>query len=310
MTIVDTHVHVWDPARLPYPWLAQPRMADLAPLHRPMLPADMERADLERADLERADLEHADPAGAPAGHVFVEAACRSDRALDEIDWVASLHWPRLRGIVAAADLRSAALEAHLDALAHVRATGGAHVVGVRHSLQDEDSTSWRDDDAFVRGLHAVAARGWTFDACVRWTQLDDLAGLLAAAPEVRVVIDHLGKPPVDLGVDSRWGLAWTAAMTRLAARPLTFVKLSGLRAEASGVDSFARNADAFLIRGLDLFGSERAMVGSDWPVSTSPGDSVADWFARVRRTAEHAGASWDAVASRTASRFYRLAEVS
>ena len=279
MRIVDAHVHVWDPRVLDHPWLRA-----IPALDRPMLPEDLDRTD-DGPDV-----------------VVVEADRRPDQALAEARWVAGLRWPRLRGIVAAADLRSEELSTHLDALGEVRG-----VVGVRHLLQAEDAAAWDADEVLVRGLRAVAVRGWTFDACVRWTQLDRLAGLLTAVPELAVVLDHLGKPPVDDGVDGSAGRAWTAALTRVAAREATFVKLSGLAAETSDAASLDRHADGFLARALDLFGPDRSMLGSDWPVSARLGAAVspAAWRERVRRVATATG-GWEAVASGTAARFYRL----
>lgn len=278
MRIVDAHVHVWDPRRLDYAWLQGAHE-----LNRPMLPGDLDRDD---------DL---------GGVVFVEADCRPDQALDEVRWVFGLQWPRLRGVVAAADLRSRSLEEHLDNLSEV---GG--VVGVRHLLQAESSSSWASDDALLDGLRMVAARGWTFDACVRWTQLDHLALLLEAVPDLSVVVDHLGKPPVDEGADSSAGGAWSDALAQVAARERTFVKLSGLAAEASSAAVLARHADRFLLRGLEMFGAERSMLGSDWPVSARLGaaSSPGTWRERVRTIAT--GSAWDAVASHTAERFYGL----
>lgn len=288
-SIVDAHVHVWDPGRLPYPWLG-----GLPALDRPMLP-------------EAADEDAGATGGTVGGAVFIEADARPDRALDEARWVAGLDWPRLRGIVAGADLRSGGLEPQLDALA-----GIGRVVGVRHNLQDEDASRWQGDLALERGLRTVAARGLSFDACVRWGQLDALAELLERVPEAAVVVDHLGKPPIDAGLDSAAGAAWSAAMQRIAARPGTLVKLSGLPAEASAIAVLERSGDAFLARGLELFGAERAMVGSDWPVSRRLGAAVtaSDWIERVRRVVDGLGCDWAAVAGRTAERFYGLAGAS
>jgi L-fuconolactonase len=279
--VLDAHVHVWDPRRMPYPWLS-----NVPALDRPMLPDAVDTA------------EHT-----VTGAVFIEADCGPDHAVGEARWVMSLDWPQLRGIVAGADLRAERLESHLDALAEV-----GRVVGVRHPLQGEDVEHWSDDGRLLGGLRMIAERGWTFDACVRWTQLDALADLLARVPQASVVLDHLGKPPVTSGPESPEGLAWEAALTRVADRAQTFIKLSGLAAEADHAQTLARHGDAFLGRAIDLFGAERAMIGSDWPVSRHLGgaSSTANWIAQVARVADLKGADWTAIASGTAERFYGL----
>jgi len=269
VSVLDTHVHVWDAGVLDYPWLRG------TPLPAVRLPAHLGHDDA----------------------IFVEADARADLALAEVRWVAGLDWPGLRGIVAAADLRGPTLGADLDAL-----TATGPVVGVRDLLQDEPVAQWRPRER-ADGLRELARRGLTFDACVRHPQLDALADLLEAAPETRVVLDHLGKPPLDAGLHSAAGQTWQRALRRIAALPRTGVKLSGLPAETDDRALFDAHADAFLEAALEAFGPERAMFGSDWPVSAMRGvaESAGTWAARVRRVA---GDGWDAVSRRTGAAFY------
>jgi len=273
--LIDAHVHVWDPSHHRYDWL------DGLEIHRPMLPADVDRAD-----------------GATTGMVFVQAGAARADALAEARWVAGADWPELVAIVADADLLSDAdaLAEHLDALAAL-----PKVVGVRDNLQNEPVETFT---ARADGLAELGRRGLTFDACIRHTQLPALIDLLAVAPGVTVVLDHLGKPPVDAGIDSPEGRAWSAGIGELASRPHTFAKLSGLTAESADADAFARNADAFITRVLEVFGAERTMLGSDWPVSATfgVGGPFADWVARVRALVTEA--DWPEVASGSARRAY------
>lgn len=319
--LVDAHVHVWDPSRLRYAWLdGVPR------LNRAFLPSDVDRA-----------------SGTATRMVFVQAACRRDQALDEVRWVQGMTdaWPELVAIVADADLRSgAALERHLDALAtlsETRSTDAARVVGVRHLLQDEPDGLLADGPgrtALLDGLRAVAAHGMTFDVCVRHDRLDTVVDLLEEVPELPVVLDHVGKPPVRTGaatsgtsgradpgrataseaatgIDSAAGRAWARAIDRLADLPSAAVKLSGLPAEASDRVQLDANAGGFLVHALRAFGASRAMLGSDWPVSalTGAGESPAEWRRRVRSAARTIGATdadLAAIEHGTADRFYRL----
>ncbi|GAB3795922.1 hypothetical protein GCM10028798_05320 [Humibacter antri] len=353
--LIDAHVHVWDPARLTYPWLD-----DLPVLNRAFLPGDFDR-------------EH----GAAGRHVFVQAGCLPGRAIDEVRWVLGMTdaWPELAAIVADADLRGgAALESHLDELlalnaANRRTTGGSttggsttggsttggsttggsttgesttdenttgrsttsestagraaagqrtvrrvRVAGVRHLLQDEPDdllTDPRSRAALLDGLRALAARGLTFDVCVRHRQLNTVIDLLEQVPQLPTVLDHLGKPSVDDGIESDPGRAWARAITRLARLPRARVKLSGLAAEASGTDALDAHAEGFLGHALRAFGPDRAMVGSDWPVSALTGarGTFDGWRHRVRRAAATADVDARGVASiehGTATQFYGL----
>jgi L-fuconolactonase len=279
VSIVDAHVHVWDPRVLTYPWLA-----DAGAAAAPHLPEAIDRAD-----------------GRSTRMVFVQADCLPEQSVAEMRWVAESAWPELAGIVAAADLRDATLNDRLDELA-----SAGPLRGIRHLLQGEPVERFAEP-ALRRGLETLAARELPFDACVRHEQLDALADLLERVPALRVVLDHIGKPPVAEGIDSEPGRAWRAAIERIAALPEAYVKLSGLIPEAPDEQTLRRNGPAFVQAALAAFGPDRAMLGSDWPVSGIWGPDIgfAAWVDLVRaQTADDA--SWDAVASGSATRFYRL----
>lgn len=273
MTLVDAHVHVWDPGALDYAWLAD------TDLNHPMLPADVDRVDAVATQM-----------------IFVQAS--DDDGLDEARWVDALPWPELIAIVANADLTRdpAHLEQHLSALARI-----PRVVGVRHLLQD---TPIADFPRIAEGLGVLARSGGTFDACIRHEQLPALIELVAAEPTLTVVLDHLAKPPVDDGIDSIGGQRWAEQIRELAKRPGTYVKVSGLTPESSDPARFDANADAFIAHAVDAFGADRAMIGSDWPVSAhfGIGGTFDAWAARVRRVVGEV--SWPAVSAATARSVY------
>ncbi|MDQ4215746.1 amidohydrolase family protein [Microbacterium sp. ASV81] len=288
MRVLDSHLHLWDPSRLDYPWLEGPLAARFA----------------------GAELAETDTAGAA---VFVQAECLEAQFLDEVRWVAeSAPATGVVGIVAGARLdRGAETEAHLVALAELALASGARIVGVRHLLQGEpDGTA--TSEAFLAGAASVAARGWAFDACVRPPQLPDVTALAAALPELRIVLDHLGKPavgtaPVPLVPDA----AWIRDIGDLAVHGNVAVKLSGLPAEAGGSWD-ATQVAPFLDVVADAFGPDRLLWGSDWPVSAvgpegyRAGDRTA-WLDAVAGWAEDRGLDVDAVLWRNAARVYGLA---
>lgn len=295
-TLVDAHVHVWDPDRFDYPWLTAAPV-----LKRAFLPGEIDRA------------------GATTAMVFVQAGCRADQAIAEARWVMGLAdaWPELSAIVADADLRSGlALRDHLAALSALGADAErpVRVAGIRHLLQDETDDLLADPAAraaLLDGLGRLANDGLTFDVCVRHRQLATVIDLLERVPELPTVLDHVGKPPVDTGIESSEGAAWAAQIDRLAALPGAHVKLSGLAAEASNAAALDEHAEGFLVHAIKAFGAERAMIGSDWPVSALTGatGTFASWRDRVRTSATVAGvdeAGLASIESGTATRFYGI----
>ena len=268
--LIDSHVHIWDPTALEYSWLE-------GELDRPYLPAEYR-------------------AGSPAtsGVIFVEAGPTSRAG--EVAWAESLGWPELLGVVAHASLEKG--RAVADDLAVLRAAG--RTVGIRRMLQDEPP-SFFEDPGLLEGLRTLATAELPFDACIRHHQLAALTALLARVPELSVVLDHLAKPPIATGDDG----TWERDLRRLAALPQVSVKLSGLPPELRDDQELLSATRPWLEIALDAFGADRAMVGSDWPVSSMlprqlpPGRWLSMVLGLAASPSEREQLAW-----RTAARFY------
>ena len=275
--ILDSHVHLIDPARFTYPWLGD-------------LTIGQERCDAARFAADTSPV---------TGAIVVEAGVAPGEASWEVSWVraqAASH-PWIRGMVASAPVdQPAALEAVLDAY---RADG--LVVGVRRNLQDEPPGFVRDH-ALRAGMRRLGESGLPFDACVRSWQLTELAELAAACPDTVIVLDHAGKPRCGAGVAS-----WLTALVALARHPNIRCKLSGLATEAAPC---ARPSAlrAALRAALDAFGADRCLFGSDWPICTMA-TSHRGWLNLVESVLDGMRASKterDQVLARTAQLTYRL----
>jgi L-fuconolactonase len=227
--IVDSHVHFWDPDRLHYDWLE-------GALRRPFLPSDYE--------------------GGADALVFVQADCRDEEALAEVEWVESLG--AAAAIVAFAPLENAPDLAFPPL-----------VKGVRRLLQGQPDTLFV---AVVPGVRRCGEAGLVFDACVTRDQLPLLTALAGKCPGTTIVLDHLGKPRA---LDP-----WRAGLAALAARPNVYCKLSGLEAELGPRWTLAQ-VRPYLEHALEVFGPERCLYGSDWPLTSQP----ARWLDAVRAVA-------------------------
>ena len=98
-------------------------------------------------------------------------------------------------------------------------------------------------------------------------------------------------------------------MRELAGRPNVTVKISGAGAEADPQRPLAPQAQPVIHETLRLFGAERCMIGSDFPVSVTSPAAYQDWITIVEESM--AGASDGERASvthRTAARVYQLTE--
>ncbi|MDG4787901.1 amidohydrolase family protein [Micromonospora sp. WMMD1102] len=240
--IVDAHHHLW---RISdgYSWLDAP---ELAPIRRSFLPADL-LAELAAAGVDRT--------------VLVEGG-RCDTGEAEILLGYAAGTPAIAGVVAWADPADPELAA---TIAGYRALpGGELLVGVRPQLQAETDPGYLDRPAVRRGLRTVAEAGLAFDVVCRADQLPAVARVAREVPQLRFVLDHLGKPGVR---DGAAGLAgWAGPLAELAASPNVTAKLSGLVTEADWRRWLPADLRPFVAEAVRLFGPERLMFGSDWPV--------------------------------------------
>jgi len=241
VTIIDSHVHLWDPAQFRYAWLD-----GLPTLNRAFLPMDFAMQ----------------TAGNAGKIIVVESGCEPGQSLAEVDWITSLAKgePRLKGIVAHATLEDGArVLADLEKL-----SSRPLVKGIRRNLQGEQDENFCLRAEFVAGVNLLANFGYTFDVCVRHEQLKSVSELARRVPQVTFVLDHLGKPDVR----GKKFEPWTADFRALATLPNVVCKLSGLTTEADWETWQASDLQFYLKQALDNFGWDRLLFGSDWPVMT------------------------------------------
>ena len=232
---MDAHQHFWRLDRGDYGWLTPA----LGAIHRDFGPADLAPI-LARHRIGRTILVQAAPTEA-------ETAWLLDVARET---------PFVAGVVGWTDFEASDAP---DAI--VRLAGREKLVGLRPMVQDIADPDWLARRSLAPAFQAMAAQGLVFDALVLPRHLPRLAGVLERHPGLAVVVDHGAKPRIrERELD-----AWRAGMAAIAAHPGTCCKLSGLVIEARSGDGAAELApwiDAL----VELFGPERLIWGSDWPV--------------------------------------------
>lgn len=232
---VDAHHHFWDPARGDYHWMSP----EVDVLFRPYGPGQLKPL-MERHAIQRS--------------LLVQAACTDA----ETDWLlahaAAAQW--VAGVVAWVNFTSACAPARIAELA---ATG--MVVGLRPMVQDIADDDWLIRADLAPAVFALAEHRLVFDALTFPRHLPRLCAFRDRFPDPVMVLDHGSKPFIAAGTLD----PWRADVAAFAARPRTYVKLSGLVTEAAPnwtVDDLRPYVDHL----LDCFGPDRMMWGSDWPV--------------------------------------------
>jgi L-fuconolactonase len=276
--IVDAHHHLWT---ADYAWLAAP---DLAPIRRDYTMADL-RPRMRSA-------------GVSAG-VLVEAGrCHLDETRQFLALADAT--PEIAAVVGWVSLTDPDLATTLALLREHR--NGRWLAGVRDQVQGVDDPGYLGRADVRRALAAAGEAGLPVDLVVRRDQLDACARAAAATPGTTFVLDHLGKPAI-----SPAGLAeWSAAVAPLAAQPNVVAKLSGLPGQA-GPDWTVAGIAPFVDQALSLFGVDRLMVGSDWPVCELVTTYDGAWAALEACLSALSPGERATVHSGTAIRTYRLA---
>jgi L-fuconolactonase len=236
---VDAHHHLWDPSQGEYPWMT----GQFFPLRREYGPQHL-RPELAAHDVRSTVV------------VQVRADVSETRDLLGL----STRCDFIAGVVGWVDLTSRQVARQL---ADLRAgPGGQRLVGVRHNVQDEPDPQWLLRADVQDGLDAVAEAGLAFDLEVRPRELATAARVAAAHPDLRFVLDHLGKPPIAAGGSG----PWRHGFGQVASAGNVWCKLSGMVTEADWAHWTDADLAPYITEAVDRFGVPRLVFGSDWPV--------------------------------------------
>lgn len=243
--IVDTHVHLWHPKQLRYPWLK-----DVPNLNRPFLLQDYSDA---YQDLNIESI------------VFVQCDTHPDDGLKETTWVTSLAAvePKIKGIVAWAPLEEGEQVApFVEKLAEE-----SLVKGIRRLIQSED-IDFCIQPNFVKGVKTLSRFNLSFDLCIFHPQLSNTISLVEQCPNVQFILDHIGKPDIKNQLFD----PWKQEITQLASFENVNCKISGLVTEADHNSWTPEDLQPYIEHVLEAFSFDRVIYGSDWPVSTLASD--------------------------------------
>ena len=277
--MIDAHHHFWQIGQHDCTW----PMPDLIEIYRDFLPADF--ASIAQA------------AGV-TGSVLVQSQ-ESDLDTDFLLHLAN-ESTLIKAVVGWVDLSSPVAVTRIKQLAQ-----HPKFRGLRPMLQGLDD-SWILNPSLEPAINEMKDSGLSLDTLVRVPQLPYLRIFAKRHPTLPIVIDHGAKPNIDRDEFK----AWSSELAVMAALPQVYCKLSGLLTEASA-EQGVEELRAYVVQLYQLFGAERLMWGSDWPVlalaSNTDYAGYGDWLTMAKNLLPVASANeLEAIFGSTARKFYRF----
>ncbi len=239
--IVDAHLHLWDPVRVPLSW-QQPGSLLARPYGVEDYARDCGPIAVEAMVFVECDV---DAGGYEEEIVLVEENRRRD--------------PRIGAIVCKAPVEQGPRV--LDFLGPLAARHPL-VTGVRRLIEFDPDPELCIRPAFIEGVRSLAELGLTFDVNVHHTQLQYALQFARAVDNVPLMLDHCGKPPVLEGALD----PWRGLIRELARLPNVHCKLSDLPVEANREHWTAADVRPYIDTVVEAFGFDRLVFGGDWPV--------------------------------------------
>ncbi len=275
---IDGHQHFWNMSKTDYPWLAPA----YGPIYAGFCPRDLE-PQIEAAGVDKTVL-------VQAMDSFEDTVAMLTQS-EDFDWIgAVVGWVPL--------LDHGAERKALD-----RYSKHPKFRGIRHLIHEEKDPDWVVQPKVIEGLKILADYGLSFDVVAVFpNHLKHVPTLAQSVPNLTLIIDHLGKPPIK---DKQMG-AWADQMAAASQYPNVYAKVSGLNTAADWATWSAADLKPYIDFAIEKFGANRLMFGSDWPVAILAGDYAKVWAETNKALAGRPQAELDAILGGTAMKAYCL----
>jgi L-fuconolactonase len=246
--VIDTHLHSWDVQKVHYSWLD----GDTSILAQNYYPSGIEDQ-LQVANVSAA--------------IMVQAANNLEDTAFMFDCAEQYPW--IIGVVGWVDLLNTEtakqqLEAHLQ---------NKYFKGIRHLIHDEPDYNWLLQPDVIESLRILASYGLPFD--VVGVKIEHIRAAIEVAkqiPNLKLIFDHLNHPPI--ATSEQFG-AWGDAIAEAACMPNFYAKISGLGTCCEDFNNWsASTIESYIAFVVQHFGTDKLMIGGDWPVSLLAGDYV------------------------------------
>ena len=244
--VLDTHHHLWKVARGDYGWMSP----DLSVLYRDYMPDDLAPL-LRQAGVTKTILVQAADTEAET-EFLLEIAESSDFVVGVCGWL---------------NMDSDDFPERLARFAQ-----NPYFKSFRPMLQDLPKPDWILQPRVLKNLNHTAETGCRFEFLTKPPQLPHAIAAIKQTPGLKAVINHISKPDIASGDTEPWAMQ----LAELRDFPDIYCKLSGMVTEADHAHWTPDDLRPYIAHVLDVFGPERVMFGSDWPVALLAAQSYGD----------------------------------
>ncbi len=233
---IDVHQHFWKYDPVQYDWIS----GSMEVLKRDYLPHDLKK----------------DRSGTGYNSSI---AIQGRQTREETDWLLKLADENsdILGVVGWLDLCSTDISDTLG-----RYADKSMLKGLRHVLHDEDDDDFMLRPDFLNGISCLSSAGLLYEILILPKHLKNAIRLLEMFPEQQFVLDHIAKPQIKDGIIDEWA----ELINKVASFENISCKVSGLVTEANLRSWKPGDFYPYLDVIWNSFGSDRIMIGSDWPV--------------------------------------------
>jgi L-fuconolactonase len=192
-------------------------------------------------------------------------AVQARQCLEETDWLLQLsdQHDTIKGVIGWVDLQSSQVEEQL-----IKYTKHQKMVGVRHVIHDEPDDDFMLGNNFLRGIRYLEKFNLTYDVLVFPKHLPNTIRFVEQFPKQLFVLDHMAKP----FIKNKTVSPWKENIEHLAKFSNVYCKLSGMVTEADWRNWTKGDFKPYLDTVFSAFGTDRIMIGSDWPVCKVAGE--------------------------------------
>lgn len=203
----------------------------------------------------------------------------------------------IQGVVGWVDLQSANIE---DRLAYF--TQFEAIKGFRHIVQGEIDPNFLARKEFIRGVKTLGSFDLSYDLLIYPYQIKAAITFCETCEDQRIVLDHLAKAPLKSGSIQEWKKEIQAFKGLLHVS----AKISGIVTEAADQSWTHQQVNEIVEVALDVFGPERLMIGSDYPV-VLVNSSLERWVQSFQEALNClSGTEKDKIYHKNVTEFYQL----